>query len=189
MSILWGHRSTRAAARWARSSFALSCGTLHRPVRSQGFVQKDLRCPRVNVFLAVQGLSSDQKRRVPPSSSFTRQKSPTSSKTGTFTALHRNFCRETAHGRMVLPSVFPAASLFPRPFLKGCSSWAAGKGLCTIPAASCAAGGWDWAGSWHTAGSLLLFGNTQPGDAARATGIWGTLHIAGDAAAKRLLWL
>lgn len=133
ISILWGHRTTQAAARWARCGFALGCVTLYRPMRLQGFVQKDLRYHRVNVFLAVQGLSNDQKRRAPPSSSSTRQKSPASSKRGTFTALHRNFCRETAHGRMSLPSVFPAAGLFPWPFLKGCSSWATGKGLCTMP--------------------------------------------------------
>lgn len=60
-------------------------------------------------------------RRVSPRSSATQaagRNHPVSSKIGTFTALHRDPCRETAHGRMVLPSVLPAVRLFPRLFLK-----------------------------------------------------------------------
>lgn len=34
-------------------------------------------------------------------------------------SLHRDPCRETAHGRMFLPSVLPAVRVFPWPFLKG----------------------------------------------------------------------
>lgn len=34
-------------------------------------------------------------------------------------ALHTNSCRETSHGRMALPSVFPIISLFPQPVLEG----------------------------------------------------------------------
>lgn len=70
----------------------------------------------MNVFLAFQSLRIYQRRRVSPGALSPRQAGrnhPVSSKMGTFAALHRNSRRESAPGRMFLPSVFPAVRSFP----------------------------------------------------------------------------
>lgn len=56
-----------------------------------------------------------KRRRIPPTDTVTQaagRNHPVLCKMEPFTALCTTSCRETAHGRMVLPSVFPIISHF-----------------------------------------------------------------------------
>lgn len=137
------------------------------------------------MFLGVQGLRNYQKRRVPPRSSVTTTQSHP--KQG-----HLLPSTEILAGKLPMAGcfchhVFPAVRLFPWPFLKGNTHLQLlGYRNCKIsytacakyPTAARAVGdrGWGlWAG---TPGWVMLFGNTLWGDAFRATGRWGQLHIS-----------